>query len=83
MLILYNLDNSLIEITEKFPSNFTGIIEWPDGSKEWCAEDKMHRLDSPALIDAHGGKYWYINDEEVTELHCKLLHDIMKLKGLL
>jgi len=83
MLVLYNLDNSFIKITEEFPDNFTGIIEWPDGSKEWCTDDKLHRLDGPAFIDLDGKKHWYIHDEEVTEIECKLLHDIMKLKGML
>ena len=54
MLVLYNLDNSFIKITEEFPDNFTGIIEWPDGSKEWCTDDKLHRLDGPAFIDLDG-----------------------------
>lgn len=83
MLKLYTTDNVFIKSTNEFPENFTGMIEWPDGSKEWSENDKLHRLDGPAFISEHGKKLWYVNDEEVTEFECKLLHDIMKLKGLL
>ena len=30
---------------EKLPSNFTGIAIWPDDSKYWLVESKLHRLD--------------------------------------
>ena len=31
---------------------------------------------------ADGTKFWYIDNKQVTKLQCKLLHDLMKLKGL-
>ena len=83
MLKLYTIDSVFIKSTNEFPENFTGMIEWPDGSKVWLENDKLHRFDGPAFINEPDGKRWYVNDEKVTELECKLLHDIMKLKGLL
>ena len=103
---LYSLDNKFIKEASKVPDNFTGIIEYSDGSKEWFVDGKRHRLDGPAVEYPDGSKYWYVDgkqhrldgpaseyydrskswwvdDKQVTELQCKLLCDMMKLKGLL
>ena len=103
---LYTLDGQFIEETTIFPDNLTGIIEdfdgvkyWylnnklhrldgpaiehPDGTKWWYLNNKLHRLDGPAYEGSVGPKEWWVDNELVTEEQCKLLHDIMKLKGLL
>jgi len=102
----YNLQNKLIGSFFNYPANFTqGIVIHPNGFKEWWLDNKLHRLDGPAIEWANGHKEWYKNGElhrldgpafeandtkewyvdgkEVTELECKLLHDIMKLKALI
>ena len=43
------------------PKRFTGIVEYPDGSKEWYRNDKRHRIDGPAVEWADGLKHWYLN----------------------
>ena len=30
-----------------------------DGSKAWYVDDKLHRLDGPAIEYPDGGKEWY------------------------
>ena len=37
------------------------------GTTRWYLNDKLHREDGPAAEYATGGKYWYLNGEEVTE----------------
>ena len=80
---LYSLDNKFIRKTEIRPWNFTGIIKYGYGDKEWWVNGKIHRLDGPAIEWHDGTKSWWLNDKPTTELECKLLCDIMKLKGLL
>ena len=58
-------------------------IDLLDGYKEWYVDGKQHRIDGPACEYSDGSKYWWVNDKQVTELQCKLLCDMMKLKGLL
>ena len=57
--------------------------EYSNGRKEWYVDNKRHRRDGPAIVWEDGIKYWYVDGKEVTELQCRLLYDIMKLKGLL
>jgi hypothetical protein len=45
------------------PRNFTGIAEWPDGSKHWYLNGKLHRVDGPARVWPSGTKEWYLNGE--------------------
>jgi len=105
-LKLYDINNIFIKETEFLPYNFTGIVEYLSGIKQWRLNGKVHRVDGPAIIYPKGTKDWYVNGKlhrvdgpaiewfngwkvwfvygnEVTEEQCKLLHDIMKLKGLL
>jgi len=41
-------------------------VEWTDGFKSWCINDKLHRLYGPAVEYANGDKVWYINGKEYT-----------------
>jgi hypothetical protein len=34
---------------------------YPDGSKEWCLNNKQHREDGPAVEYSDGSKFWYLN----------------------
>jgi hypothetical protein len=43
------------------PRNFTGIAEWPDGSKHWYLNGKLHRVDGPAVEWSDGTKEWHLN----------------------
>ena len=80
---LYSLDNKFIGDHFSWPDGFTGIVEYEHGTRWWLLEEKYHRIDGPAIERHDGHKQWFINDKQVTELECKLLCDIMKLKGLL
>ena len=82
---LYTLENQFIKRTIIFPHNFTGIVEYHEGTREWYVNDRPHRLDGPA-VDLNGTrghiKGWFIHDVECSEEQHTLLVDIMKLKGL-
>ena len=41
--------------------NFTGIVEWPSGTKEWYLNGKLHRVNGPAVEWSDGAKQWYVN----------------------
>ena len=43
------------------PKNYTGIVEWPDGAKQWYLNGQYHRIDGPAIEREDGTKYWYLN----------------------
>jgi hypothetical protein len=43
------------------PQNYTGIIVFSDGEKQWFLNKKRHREDGPAAIWADGGKHWLLN----------------------
>jgi len=45
------------------PSNFTGIIESENGNKYWYKNDKLHRIDGPAVEYLGGTKEWWIEDK--------------------
>lgn len=49
-----------LKLSGYIPDNYTGIIEWENGSKNWYKEDKLHREDGPAIERINGDKYWYI-----------------------
>lgn len=36
-------------------------IIYPNGTKVWYQEDKLHRLDGPAIEHFYGRKEWWIN----------------------
>ena len=56
---------------------------WLHGTKEWWIDGKRHRLDGPAIEHYSGSKYWYIDNIKCAKEQHKLLHSIMKLKGLI
>ena len=37
------------------------LIEYPDGTKSWYVDGKLHRLDGPAIEFASGTKHWFVN----------------------
>ena len=48
--------------TDQIPENFTGIAEYPDGTKRWYKEGKRHRDedgDLPAVVYSNGSKFWF------------------------
>ncbi len=51
--------NSSAEI----PKNYTGVIEFYNGTKAWYKESKLHREDGPAVEHSDGDRYWYIEDK--------------------
>ena len=58
-------------------------VEYEDGSKKWRINGKLHRINGPAVEWQDGNRFWYVDGTQITELQCKLLYDLMKLKGLL
>jgi hypothetical protein len=48
-----------LNYNDSIPNNFTGIIEFPDGTKKWYKEMKHHREDGPAIESPNGTKAWY------------------------
>ena len=56
---LYTLENKFIKEDDYYPDNFTGIIEWANGTKEWLLEGKTHRLDEYAREYSDGSKQWF------------------------
>jgi hypothetical protein len=49
------------------PKRFTGIAEYPDGTKDWHLNGKRHRVDGPAYERADGTKEWYRNGKHHRE----------------
>jgi hypothetical protein len=50
-----------LKVGEIRPSNYTGIIKWPNGDKFWYLNGYIHRVDGPAIIEAEGSEFWYLN----------------------
>jgi hypothetical protein len=44
---------------DSIPPKFTGIVEYPDGTKFWYKEGKLHREDGPAREYPDGRKIWH------------------------
>jgi len=51
-------------IPENFPENFTGIVEYSIGIKEWLQNGKRHREGGPAVEYPSGIKSWYQNGKQ-------------------
>jgi hypothetical protein len=43
------------------PENYTGILEYPNRTKEWFKNGNPHREDGPAVECANGTKEWWLN----------------------
>jgi hypothetical protein len=52
-----------IKDSHVIPEGYTGIVEYPDGGKDWFLNGKLHREDGPAREYADGNKKWYLNGE--------------------
>lgn len=50
-----------LKIDELCPENFTGIVEYPLGTKIWFQDGFPHRVDGPAIEQANGDKEWWID----------------------
>ena len=37
------------------------VMVYPNGTKRWYLNGKLHREDGPAIEDANGDKWWYRN----------------------
>ena len=48
---------------KEVPQNYTGIVEWPYGTKQWYLNGKWHRMDGPAIEHADSSKEWFLNGE--------------------
>lgn len=44
--------------------NFTGIAEYPSGTKYWYKEGKLHREDGPACEWTNGHKQWWLEHKK-------------------
>jgi hypothetical protein len=47
------------------PFNYTGIVEWDNGTKWWYLNGKWHREDGPACEHISGLKEWYLNNHTI------------------
>lgn len=47
----------------EIPRDYTGIVEYADGEKEWRKNGKSHREDGPAIINTvgNGDNQWFLN----------------------
>ena len=43
------------------PINFTGIVEFENGDKEWLKNGITHRENGPSVIDKNGYKEWWLD----------------------
>ncbi len=53
-----------LKIDELPPENFTGIVEYPLGTKIWYREGKRHRIDGPAFEKYNGANEFWINSAQ-------------------
>lgn len=49
----------LIPDLKKIPEDFTGIVEYDNGTKFWMSNGKYHRIDGPACEYFDGFKSWH------------------------
>lgn len=48
-----------LKVGEDVPENYTGCVEFVDGTKKWFKEDYLHRIDGPAVEYVDGTKFWF------------------------
>jgi hypothetical protein len=56
-----------VKAFSEIPKGFTGIVEYPDGSKSWWLNGKGHREDGPAYEGVNGSKLWWLNGKQYSE----------------
>ena len=49
-----------VEKWKDIPENYTGIVEYPCGTKVWFLNGKQHRTNGPANEYSDGSKEWYL-----------------------
>ena len=45
--------------------DYSGLMEWEDGTRTYWVKGERHRLDGPAVEYADGGKEWWYQGEYV------------------
>lgn len=53
-----------VDVGQKPPSDYTGIVEYSNGTKIWYKEGRFHREDGPAREWPNGSKEWWRNGEQ-------------------
>src|ERR1700691_4019715 len=43
------------------PKNYTGIVEYDNGTLEYFSNGKYHREDGPAIIHSDGSMWYFLN----------------------
>jgi hypothetical protein len=57
-----------VKSKSEIPKDFTGIAEYPNGSKQWYLNGKLDREnDLPAIEHSYGHKAWYLNGKRHRE----------------
>jgi hypothetical protein len=65
------------------------LFEFPDGTKEWFLDGKLHREDGPAIEYPDGRKFWLFNGIQISletksdDPKVKKLKEYMKLQEIL
>jgi len=72
-----------LEFSFKEQKNFTGIVKWHSGRKEFFTNGLFHRIDGPAVIRADRFVEYWINGKLVSREAQELYYSLLKLKGLL
>jgi len=50
-----------IKHPSEIPEDYTGIVKYEYGAKEWCKNGELHREDGPAVIHSNGDKEWWLD----------------------
>ncbi len=53
--------------THEVPYTYTGMVEFPSGTKFWFKNGKLHREDGPAIIRDDGNVEYWIDDKPITK----------------
>ena len=54
------------------PNDYTGIVEYADGGKEWRKNGKYHQENGPAWINLNGYKQWHLDGKIIWSSYDKL-----------
>ena len=50
-----------LDDSKDLPENYTGIVEYPNGSIYYYLNGIIHREDGPAIISSFDNRYYYLN----------------------